>query len=110
MVNLTDDQVDKIREWSAQTRYVKEVRLFGSRAKGSARPDSDIDLAITVGGSDDGVVRGNYFAVGPEWQRQLSDLLGLNAHVGCYNDPDTDAVRRSCDECSLILFQRHASP
>jgi hypothetical protein len=30
--------------------------------------------------------------------------------VGCYNDPDTDAVRRSCDECSLILFQRHASP
>jgi predicted nucleotidyltransferase len=49
MVNLTDDQVDKIREWAAQTRYVKEVRLFGSRAKGSARPDSDIDLAITVG-------------------------------------------------------------
>ena len=110
MVNLTDDQVDKIRELAAQTRYVKEVRLFGSRAKGSARPDSDIDLAITVGGSDDGVVRGNYFAVGPEWQRQLSDLLGLNAHVGCNNDPDTDAVRRSCDECSLILFQRHASP
>jgi len=110
MVNLTDDQVDKIQEWAAQTRYVKEVRLFGSRAKGSARPDSDIDLAITVGGSDDGVVRGNYFAVGPEWQRQLSDLLGLNAHVGCYNDPDTDVVRRSCDECSLILFQRHASP
>jgi predicted nucleotidyltransferase len=71
MVNLTDDQVDKIREWAAQTRYVKEVRLFGSRAKGSARPDSDIDLAITVGGSDDGVVRGNYFAVGPEWQRQF---------------------------------------
>ena len=34
MVNLTDDQVDKIREWAAQTGYVKEVRIFGSRAKG----------------------------------------------------------------------------
>jgi hypothetical protein len=34
MVNLTDDQVDKIREWAAQTRYVKEVgySVAGRRA------------------------------------------------------------------------------
>lgn len=36
---------------------VREVRVFGSRARGDARPDDDLDLLITPGRynpSDDG--------------------------------------------------------
>jgi predicted nucleotidyltransferase len=30
---------------------VSEVRLFGSRARGTHRPDSDVDVAVVLGGS-----------------------------------------------------------
>ena len=51
-MNLTDHQQWIIKEWALRTPHVVEVRLFGSRAKGTAKPDSDIDLAITVGGDE----------------------------------------------------------
>ena len=38
-----------------------EVRLFGSHARGDARPDSDIDLLITV--TDDWLAQHNRFEV-----------------------------------------------
>jgi predicted nucleotidyltransferase len=45
-----------------------EVRLFGSRARGDARPDSDVDLLITV--SDDWYASHSRFEVlGRLWRR-----------------------------------------
>jgi predicted nucleotidyltransferase len=100
-VNLTAEMVEMIQEWAATTHYVREVRLFGSR--GTA-PDSDIDLAITVGGNDSGTILGNWYVEGKRWQPQLTAMLGLKTHLDLYNDPDTDKVRRYCDECSVLLF------
>lgn len=42
--------------------YVREVRVFGSRAQGRARPDSDLDLFILVAGEN------------RDTQRELQDL------------------------------------
>lgn len=39
---------ERILEIAAQ-HGVKDVRVFGSRARGDARPDSDLDLLITPG-------------------------------------------------------------
>ena len=46
MGDLPADAVRLIREWAARTDSVREVWLFGSRAKGTSRPDSDIDIGI----------------------------------------------------------------
>ena len=103
-MDLTDHQLWAIREWAAHTSYVEEVRLFGSRARGNARSDSDIDLAITVGGTDVGNILGNYLAESKRWQDQLSHLLEAKAHVALYNDAEPEPVRRSCDECSVLIY------
>jgi predicted nucleotidyltransferase len=34
------------REWAETTIQVRAAILFGSRAKGTSRPDSDVDLAL----------------------------------------------------------------
>jgi predicted nucleotidyltransferase len=103
-MDLTDQQVRAIKEWAEATRYVQEVRLFGSRAKGDARSNSDADLALTLGGDDPGTILGNYFALSQKWQDELTSRLELKAHVALYNETDDDRVRRYCDKCSIVLF------
>jgi predicted nucleotidyltransferase len=38
--------LEALRAWAARTDAIGELWLIGSRAKGKARPDSDVDLAI----------------------------------------------------------------
>lgn len=71
--------VAAIIEWAAQNTHVDEVWLFGSRAKGTARPDSDVDLCLRLrpGGS----ALGAYFALGDRWQQELGQVLGRHVSL-----------------------------
>jgi predicted nucleotidyltransferase len=42
----TDDTIGSIVRTIAQAADVEQVILFGSRARGDARPDSDVDLLV----------------------------------------------------------------
>ena len=107
-MQLTDKQVEIIQEWAATTRYVREVRLFGSRAEGSPKPTSDV--AITVDGNTAGTILGNWYVEGKRWQPQLTTLLGSKAYLDLCNDPGGDKVRRYCDEYSVLLFPLKRTP
>jgi predicted nucleotidyltransferase len=48
MMPLLDLDRTKIVEWARRHRLIKRVYLFGSRARGDHRPDSDIDLAVEM--------------------------------------------------------------
>jgi predicted nucleotidyltransferase len=50
----TPEQQQAIVAWAQRTRCITEVRIFGSRVKGCARPDSDVDLAVTIVGDETG--------------------------------------------------------
>ncbi len=74
-----------LRQMAAEIREEipeAEVRLFGSHARGDARPDSDIDLLITV--TDDWLAQHNRFEVLDRLRWRLSqprrpvDLLLLS--------------------------------
>ena len=78
------------------------MRVFGSRARGCARIDSDLDVAITA--SD-----GNYTRFDAEWKQQLSEETGLKAAVSQYNRAGDDTIKGYCDECSILVFERPSS-
>ena len=84
-----------------------EVRLFGSRARGEGRPDSDVDLLITV--PDAWLARQDRFALlGRLWRRlahhsvpvdlllysrsQVEERSGWRGHV----------IARACREGQLL--------
>lgn len=46
MTGLTDAELETLRGVFARFPQIEEVILFGSRAHGTHRPSSDIDLAI----------------------------------------------------------------
>jgi len=96
---LSKQQQDEIRHWARGISQISAVRLFGSRAMGCARPDSDVDLAITVGVE-------HYVAIADREEARLSKSLGLVVRLNQYNSPASTAVRRYCDDCSVMLFSR----
>jgi hypothetical protein len=70
---LTFDQ-DRLAD-ICRRYHVAKLELFGSRARGTARPDSDVDLLVTFeAGVDLGLL---YFGFGPD----LEALLGCSVDV-----------------------------
>ena len=80
------------REYGAERIY-----LFGSYARGDARPDSDVDLRI-----DRGAVRGLRFA---GLLGDLEDALGRHVDLISTNGMD-EAFRRSIAAEEVLLYER----
>jgi predicted nucleotidyltransferase len=85
-MDLSPKQIAAIKTWARDTPQVVEVRLFGSRAKGTARPDSDVDLAVTAD-------YGNYVALVAQWEDRLSKELGLDVRISGLPAPRESARR-----------------
>lgn len=51
-MNISDEDRNRIRSWAARHSKIRQVYLYGSRARGESRPDSDIDLAIVMDAPD----------------------------------------------------------
>jgi predicted nucleotidyltransferase len=89
--------VELIRQWAARTNSVREVWLFGSRTKGTSRPDSDVDIGIYLmpptERSDWALAL--YTAEGDDWQRELTRLLGKRVSLEAVRpgDPGHEEVQ-----------------
>ena len=73
---LIAEHLDEIRR-IAQRHGATRVRLFGSRARGEARPDSDVDLLIDL-------EPGRSLMDLASIKVDLEDLLGCEVDVGQY--------------------------
>ena len=47
-MDMRDEWLPALKAWAESNANVLELWLFGSRAKGGARPDSDIDIALLL--------------------------------------------------------------
>ncbi len=84
-----------------------EVRLFGSRARGEARPDSDVDLLITA--PDAWLARQDRFALLGRLWRRLADhripvdlLLYSRSQVEERSGWRGHVIARACREGRLL--------
>ena len=82
-MDMRDEWLCGLRSWASGNDSIRELWLFGSRATGRSRPDSDVDVAITfmpaVGNTDWAL--GNYFALHSEWKQQLEALVGRHVSL-----------------------------
>lgn len=105
-IPLEPEQIAIIKAWAKTKKRVRAVRLFGSRAKGTNRPDSDIDLAVTVS-EDRHYTRATiwYFDKEP-WSDALSKLVGIRVDVRITDVGKPCKIRRYCRETGNILIYR----
>jgi predicted nucleotidyltransferase len=108
-IDLPDQWRLKIIIWAQETNAVDELWLFGSRDKGTERPDSDIDVAVSLmpAQGDHDWALGDYLALSPMWQRTLEAIVGRHVSLTAIV-PDTpgDTEVRST---GVLLWRRSAS-
>ena len=75
-----------LAKWAAQTDAVAALWLFGSRAKGTSRPDSDYDqLRPKITDNHDGAF-GDFVSQGDNWKAQLRDIVRCDVSLVGFRD------------------------
>ncbi len=75
--------IRNLQGWAAANGSVRELWLFGSRVKGTARGNSDADIAIALmprAGKHDWAL-GNFFDLDSEWKKQLDAIVGFDVDL-----------------------------
>ncbi len=94
-MEMRDEWLRGLRAWASKNDNVRELWLFGSRADGTSRSESDVDIGIGLmppNGKHDWAL-GNYFALKDEWRRELEAVVGR--HVSLENiTPDEPGAAR----------------
>jgi predicted nucleotidyltransferase len=82
-MDIEDEWLRGLRSWASKNENVRELWLFGSRAKGCSRSDSDVDIALSllpaVGKHD--WAAGNYIALHGDWKRDLEAIVGRHVSL-----------------------------
>lgn len=86
--------------------WITEAWLFGSRAKGEARPDSDVDLAFTLRDEPGRTAEGEAICGRRRWNAALTALLGLRADTWWLNDPESEIVAPAVADHGVLLWSR----
>src|SRR5262249_10247368 len=109
LIDLSEDQIAVIRRWAETTPEIACVILYGSRAKGTARPDSDVDLGLITFGPEPGSRFANFGLHRREWANQLQELVGLKVQLE-YASPEIDDfhIREYIETGHVVLFCRNS--
>jgi predicted nucleotidyltransferase len=81
---ISDKDRKRLRQWAEANGNVRQLWLFGSGARGDAREDSDVDIALALipGDGKTDWALGNYFALAGKWKQQLQALVQRDVSLG----------------------------
>ena len=93
-----------LRVWAEANLLIGELRIFGSYAKGTASPDSDLDVAVRVVRKlpGDTSVWVTSLCECPRWGEELSRILGVKVDV---QDITGDHVSQFVQDASILIYQ-----
>lgn len=105
---VTSEQIEQISKWARTKPRIELIMLFGSRAKGTHRPDSDIDLAVSVSEKREYTRATIWMFDRFDWQAQLSALIGLQVDIRILDIGEH--IREYCAEAGNIVLYEKALP
>ena len=85
---------------------LREVVVFGSRARGKARVDSDLDLAVRISGARDPGVEADIYDAAVEVR--LATDIPLSPLVRFDSEAENPGLARSVSRDGIVLWSRAA--
>jgi predicted nucleotidyltransferase len=107
MSGIGNDVQRTLADWAARNPKVRRVWVFGSRARGTHRPDSDIDIAVElepVADSEETLLV--WLANSEQWRSQLQDRISLPVDLEWF-DPNggTRDIRSALDQAKTLVYE-----
>ena len=87
-MSLSDEQRQDLLNWAKPHSAIVGIWLFGSRARGDHRPDSDFDIALELApkkGNHDWAL-GDYFFEWEKWKSQIKHALSAEVSLVAFRD------------------------
>ena len=99
--------INVIRRWAALHPIIRRVWVFGSRVRGTERPDSDIDVAIEHGSMPgDSSPFATWIGEAQTWRDELSPLLSATLDLQSYIPGESPTTQAGLDESSYLVYER----
>jgi predicted nucleotidyltransferase len=100
-----------IREWAAATPVVRRAWLFGSRVRGSHRPDSDLDVAIEHDRlSGDASTLATWIGEAGSWRAELAPQLQHRLDLWSYDPVRTPKIDNALRAGAILIYERAEAP
>jgi predicted nucleotidyltransferase len=97
-MDMQDEWLRGLREWASKNDNVRELWLFGSRADGTSKPDSDVDLGVGLMPPANGTnwAFANFIEFKDQWRRELEATVGRHVSLEPItpDEPGTAVVKK----------------
>jgi predicted nucleotidyltransferase len=104
-VSISD--ITALNAWASSRPAVRRVWVFGSRARGQERPDSDIDVAVehdALPGDADAFTTAMFEL--DTWRKELAPRLSAPLDLQSYIPGITPTIQAGLDESSVLVYDR----
>ena len=109
---MTPERISTLRGWASSQPLVGMLYAFGSRVRGTSRPDSDLDVAVeldptaAVGNSSIGQLD-TWLGDTAHWKEQLTAATGVVIDLQQYAGPiNTPGVHEGLADSALLLYRK----
>jgi predicted nucleotidyltransferase len=107
-----DPQIEAMRSelgaWARRQPGLRRLWIYGSRAQGTHRPDSDLDIAFEIDRLPDSAAAAEFLErTRPAWRAELSQLSGLLVHLEPSVGDASDVAGYVADS-GVLVYDRDA--
>ena len=86
---LPPEWIERLGNWAGRHERIARLYVFGSRARGDNRPESDLDVAVLLSGDDQDELDGYSICMADRWSKDIQRLLPVVVDLQ-FTDPGLD--------------------
>jgi predicted nucleotidyltransferase len=98
---------DQIGEWARLQTPIVRLWLFGSRARQTHSPDTDLDVAFEIESLPTNDARDAFDILCESWTAELSDATGLEIH---FESIDLEQTQTAVADHGVLIYEQAAVP
>ena len=99
-----------VAKWAESEPLVTKAYIFGSRAKGNYRDNSDLDVAVELEKQPgDSNVLATWICVGDSLEKRLSAMLPFKVQLENLDGAETLIVSSGVRSSSILIYDREAT-